>query len=130
MEVTVDVKGLDELIATLGLLGEAIRDGAHTALEDGALVIHKATVPLIPIDTGDLRATARVEVESDGSVSVVVGNANVGYAVYVHENLTAYHASGQAKFLEAAGLEVVHSELVEKQIVKRAYEEMKTIVRK
>lgn len=34
-----------------------------------------------------------------GSPRVVVGYSQ-GYAVYVHENLEAYHPTGQAKFLE------------------------------
>jgi hypothetical protein len=36
-----------------------------------------------------------------GQPRVVVGYS-AGYAVYVHENLEAYHPVGQAKFLEAA----------------------------
>lgn len=39
------------------------------------------------------------EAHKDGRVSVVVGYTQQ-YAIYVHENLTAHHPVGQAKYLE------------------------------
>lgn len=41
----------------------------------------------------------------DGNVSVSVGFTQ-NYAVYVHENLEAYHKVGQAKFLEQPAREL------------------------
>lgn len=54
---------------------------------------------------GSLRASGVVhEPEINGSrvsVSLSFGNEGVDYAVYVHEDLDAFHASGQAKFAES-----------------------------
>lgn len=45
-----------------------------------------------------LRARA-AKAQKDTNVSVVVGYTQ-SYAIYVHENLEAYHPVGQAKYLE------------------------------
>jgi hypothetical protein len=62
-----------------------------------------------PVDTGNLRASTYVtEPIIDGdhiSVSIVVGGVAAPYAVYVHENLEAFHEVGEAKFLESTLLE-------------------------
>lgn len=58
---------------------------------------------------GSLRASGMVhEPEFHGQQIVVglsFGNELVDYAVYVHEDLEAFHASGQAKFLESVLME-------------------------
>lgn len=71
--------------------------------------------PLVPVDTGSLRASGYVEMpEIDANkVTVAFGyggpasikNPKTGeptdtYAIYVHENLDAHHKVGMAKFLE------------------------------
>lgn len=69
-----------------------------------------------PVDRGLLRASgfAALPVEENGKVSVTMGfggvagsgnlgetnEGDVGYAVYVHENLDSNHIVGNAKFLE------------------------------
>jgi hypothetical protein len=58
-----------------------------------------------PVDTGNLRASIHVEgptTEPGGAVScaIVAGGPAAPYAVHVHENMDAYHAVGQAKFIE------------------------------
>lgn len=54
---------------------------------------------------GALRASGQVhEPERKGrqvSVALTFGNEFVDYAIYVHEDLEAFHATGQAKFLES-----------------------------
>lgn len=54
---------------------------------------------------GSLRASGQVHPpERNGrqvSVTLSFGNELVDYAVYVHEDLEAFHAMGQAKFLES-----------------------------
>jgi hypothetical protein len=72
--------------------------------------------PLVPVDTGTLRASGYVgepAYERDSHVSVeigfggpaakinpVTGQSADSYAIFVHENLEAHHTVGQAKFLE------------------------------
>lgn len=58
---------------------------------------------------GSLRASGQVqEPERNGrrvSVTLSFGNEMVDYAVYVHEDLEATHATGAAKFLESTLME-------------------------
>jgi len=62
-----------------------------------------------PVDTGNLRASTMVTdpvIDGDKiSCSIVVGGVAAPYAVFVHEDLDAYHEVGQAKFLESTLLE-------------------------
>lgn len=51
-----------------------------------------------------LRGRAR-EAAEQANVSVIVGYTQ-SYAIYVHENLEAYHKVGQAKFLEQPAREL------------------------
>jgi hypothetical protein len=59
---------------------------------------------LVPVRYGLLRASGMVqEPEIKGntvSVNITYGDDQVDYAVYVHEDLEAFHPVGQAKFLE------------------------------
>lgn len=63
-----------------------------------------------PVDTGTLRSSGHVEQPEvrrrAGTVEVMMGyggpagnGEHVGYAVYVHENLTAHHPVGKARYL-------------------------------
>lgn len=59
----------------------------------------------VPVDSGALRETIRVSapVVSGAGARVVVGaGGELPYAVTVHEDLSAPHADGEAKFLERA----------------------------
>lgn len=58
-----------------------------------------------PVDTGSLRAGIHVigpEVEGRTMrTAIVAGGAAAPYALFVHEDLTAHHPTGQAKFIES-----------------------------
>lgn len=58
-----------------------------------------------PVDTGRLRASGTVHrprfAGSVITVEMTYGGPAVNYAVYVHEDLEAYHRVGEAKFLES-----------------------------
>jgi hypothetical protein len=57
-----------------------------------------------PVDLGPLRASVHAEgPEWHGNVcetSIVAGGPSADYAIYVHEDLDAYHPVGNAKFIE------------------------------
>lgn len=59
---------------------------------------------IVPVDTGTLRNSGFVELptESDGLIKVEMGygGAAAPYAVFVHEDMQAFHRVGQAKYLE------------------------------
>lgn len=62
-----------------------------------------------PVDTGALRASGNVSAPSIGpdgvSVTLSFGGEAAPYAVPVHEDLSAFHTTGQAKYLESVVLE-------------------------
>jgi hypothetical protein len=72
---------------------EAARQIAEKALQDG-----NANVP---VATGALRSSGRVEQSGDGTYSVGWG-AGLRYAVIVHEKLSLNHPNGSAKWGEMA----------------------------
>jgi hypothetical protein len=59
---------------------------------------------LVPVDTGTLKNSGYVEKpKRDGSrvmLEIGFGGAAEHYAMYVHEDLDAYHENGQAKYVE------------------------------
>ena len=59
---------------------------------------------LVPINTGALKESGRIidqtNANGDPEVAIVYGNDMVDYALSVHEDLTMFHAVGQAKYLE------------------------------
>lgn len=80
---------------------ELIRKAAGEGLANAAEVVKQAAIELTPIDTGELRNSAGTAQE--GLEAVVYFDAE--HAPIVHEDLTAYHVEGQAKFLEVAAEE-------------------------
>lgn len=95
-------------------------DRANRGLEASAITIHGEARKRTPVDTGRMRASlawavgASPKHHSDTEQGVTVSytlqarpktavvGTNVEYAPFVHENLNAYHETGQAKFLESA----------------------------
>lgn len=82
--------------------------------KEGSRILSESQ-PLVPVDTGTLRASGYVTppVREGDTVKVTIGyggpaakiNPKTGessesYAIYVHENLEAHHPVGQAKYLE------------------------------
>lgn len=91
---------------------------ALTGVERAGLVVLNAARSLTPIDTQALYNSARMEAQStskgaEGYVSyggnfpvAPTRNAPSGivtYAIKIHEDVTALHRTGKAKFLEDAG---------------------------
>lgn len=62
------------------------------------------TQAMVPEKSGRLKATGRVSVragEKQVTLRILYGdNKAVNYAAWVHENLTAKHKKGQAKYVE------------------------------
>ena len=105
----VQVTGMDELRARLANAGKT----APRLLAGGIFVeaegIMARSRPLVPVDTGTLRASGHVQTPdltlSGASVEFGYGGAASAYAVVQHERLDFAHPSGQAKFLEQPTLE-------------------------
>lgn len=78
-------------------VGKAKTDGAikiREGLEKCAGVVYRKSQGYVPVDTGALKASGRVEVSGQGNgarASVVYGGPTAHYALYVHEDLTKHH---------------------------------------
>lgn len=88
----------DELIAQM-------REAAAEGLTNLAERDRAIATPLTPLEYGDLRSGHTVIPATPDDLESAVVN-DVSYAVYVHEDLTARHDDGQAKFFEEAALQV------------------------
>lgn len=99
-----NVTGQAEVMRNLVELARAFPQEAATALQAELEIEATESQRRTPVETGALRASHAVTVDGDGEDVVgriTVGGAAAPYAVYVHENLEAYHPVGQAKFLES-----------------------------
>lgn len=115
---SVEFDGLDKLIRQLGAYTRSVQKAVHAAIYQEGEELMSDSKPLVPVDEGNLRSSGFVtfpQEDVDGDVFVDVGFGgpagsgnhggetnleDVGYAVYVHENLEARHTVGQAKYLE------------------------------
>ena len=76
-----------------------------SAINDFAKLVIDASQPLVPVKTGDLKASWFIEPAGPAKglcATVGYGGGDVDYAVWVHELLANHHSQGQAKFLETA----------------------------
>lgn len=104
------ITGVNEMLAKIKGIANSFPDRVGAALYQEAQVEMTEAKRRCPVDTGKLRASGQVsKPEREGrriSVTLSFGGAAADYAIYVHENLEANHASppfggGQAKFLES-----------------------------
>lgn len=76
-----------------------LRANAADALNHAANLLRGDSVPLAPIDRGDLRGSAQVTLATDGNLTAYV-SYDTPYAARQHEELGYRHDEGQAKYLE------------------------------
>ena len=73
------------------------------AIEDlnrgNARAILGASRPLVPVDTGALKRSGRIEPAPKGASVLVYGGGPIDYAGYVHYRLELRHKVGQAQFV-------------------------------
>ena len=93
-----DVTGFDEVMANLNKEISRIEGAGMDGLLDAGLQVQRVSQSRTPVDTSNLKGSAFTRREGD---SVVTGNT-AAYAIFVHEDMEANHANGQAKFLESA----------------------------
>lgn len=109
MGLEFNVGGLKELQRNVDRLSRDVTQAAGRALREEAEIEMTEAKHRTPVDTGALRASGRVEgphVQSDEiAVTLQFGDAAATYALYVHENLEAFHKVGQAKYLESTLVE-------------------------
>jgi len=93
--------GIPEFLARNQKTREVAGPAVEAALiEVGELILEESN-KLCPIVTGDLRESGEVQQSGHGFATRIRVVYTASYAVYVHENLDAYHEPPtQAKFLE------------------------------
>jgi len=86
------IKGFEEVIKNLNKEIKAIQDRTMFGLIEAAVFIRRdmdETPPLIPVDTGNLRASWFTETFRQGELFGLTIGFNANYAVYVHEMVGA-----------------------------------------
>lgn len=109
-----EIRGFDDVIRTLQLRIDAIRGASMEGLFAGALIVQADAQRNVPVEFGNLRASAFTRFSPTDSDTVEVG-FTAAYAVFVHENmeqvlkgeprpsgLGTYWNPGGPKFLERA----------------------------
>src|SRR4029453_3928482 len=102
--ISVEVKGLDEVIAKLQATGPEIVQALAAALYAEGEATMRESKEECPWDTGAVRFTGTVKLPVISDEGIVVemgyGSESVGYAIFVHEDQFAHHPNGNWKFLE------------------------------
>lgn len=94
----IEVIGIDAVQRNLNSMFEQIEDLIPRALTDVGLDLLGKAKLLAPIDTGDLRGTGAMNIESNKTA--VIGFTEP-YALRQHESMEFHHPlGGQAKYLE------------------------------
>lgn len=93
--------GVPQLDRALRRLGRQAPKALAAGLVTEAENVMRESRRQVPVDTGTLRASGDVfPPQVRGSDVEVTMGYTASYAIFVHENLTAHHPVGSAKFLE------------------------------
>lgn len=100
-----ELKGDKEFISRLDRLPDAIERAVAAKLfqrAEAVMTISKSS--FVPVDTGALRGSGHVSLPQivGGRITVTLGYGGPAapYAVHVHEDMSAHHPVGGAKYLE------------------------------
>lgn len=103
----IKIEGVETTLKAMRGKAKADAENIAKALEACARILYRKSQTLVPVDTGDLKQSGRVEVSGRGfgaTAKVVYANE---YAVPVHEILEAYHEPPtQARYLADAVVKV------------------------
>lgn len=106
MNPTIAVTGVKETISMMKKIQHSHSQDVEKDLNNAAAVINKKALYYCPIEYGPLRKSVKIEIKSRGfgmTIDISFGGPDAPYALYVHEDLTKYHAPPTtAKFLEMA----------------------------
>lgn len=97
--------GADKVIARIRKIQTGMSKEIADALYEEAKIELREAKKRTPVATGALRKSGKVSKPKISGKTVTVdisfGGETAPYAVYVHEDLEAFHPIGQAKFLES-----------------------------
>lgn len=87
----IKVKGVDKVIRNMLNAGGQIERNAQTGMKRAGLFIQRESQRIVPVQTGNLRASAFTRALGQGANFSVVVGYTASYAIFVHENLSAAH---------------------------------------
>ena len=90
---------IDRMTPTLRAVRARLPQAIEALNRGNARAILSASQPLVPVDTGALKRSGRVEPAKKGASELVYGGGKVNYAGYVHYRLDTHHPVGQAQFV-------------------------------
>lgn len=97
------VENLDYVIQAMGKEREKTERTIAEGLWKAGEIILKKSQELVPVDTGELRSTGKLFSWGSGLNTVVFIRYSAEHAIWVHENLEAYHKPPtQARYLADA----------------------------
>jgi hypothetical protein len=100
MSITIQVKGLSALQLAFDMVRFRYNRGYKVGLQKAGEFLLQESLKITPIDTGFLRSTGSVSIRGDGFRAKADIGFGAYYAVWVHEDLTKYHAPPTtAKFI-------------------------------
>jgi hypothetical protein len=95
------VRGADKIKAAMKQSIGTVNEAIGAAIYEEAQDIISKSVPLVPVDSGRLRASHYVAPPKDSSKGPTVEMGyGTTYAIPVHERTDVRHVTGQAKYLE------------------------------
>ena len=101
--------GEKQIKAKMAAVGSRVHTAVGVALYNEGLIEMAESMERTPVDTGALKGSHITEHPEykgqDVSVTIKVGGPAAPYAVVGHEDLEAFHTTGQAKFLESTIME-------------------------
>ena len=98
----------DRMTAKLRAVRARLPDAIADLNRGNARAILEASQPLVPVETGALKGSGRVEPGPKGAAVLIYGGGNftnprtkrkIDYAGYVHYRLDVKHPIGQAQFV-------------------------------
>ena len=106
VRVHASVTGVDAVMRSFGRKKAKAKVTIEEAMARQAQVVLDRSLGYVPVQTGTLRRSGRIEKSGRGTyfvIQVKYGGRGIPYAVYVHENPFSRHASPTCyKFLERA----------------------------
>lgn len=105
MRVSMTLRGLDQIAKIADRASLTVRPALAKAVFAEANSVLNESKKIVPVDTGALKSSGRVEppqITGGGvSVQITYGGAAAPYALIVHEDPDARHKSGKSyKYLE------------------------------
>lgn len=107
--MSLEITGVDQVVKNLSRMAPWFQKELARALNEESEAMMALAKERTPVDKGALRASGHVPLPDIKPTEITqtmgFGGPGVDYAIPVHENLTAHHPVGQAKFLESVIVE-------------------------